>query len=244
MRLIPRYYQQEAFDAARKHMIESPEPGILELATGAGKSIIIAMLADWLAQKGRRVLMLTDSSDLVSQNHAKYLATGNDAGIFSAKLGKKHSKHQVIFASVQSIARSLARFADGFSLIVIDECFRGDTLIATEHGNITIADLAAMPNYPKVKCMDESAGAVMLDTPVRCFQNGTKRVSYLRHSEGVIVCTPTHRFYSAGSWVRASQLKPGQRLMLMDSSSGFLTRLRRALAAVAKELYRSAWIRQ
>lgn len=122
MRLTPRYYQQEAFDAARKHMIESPEPGILELATGAGKSIIIAMLADWLAQKGRRVLMLTDSSDLVSQNHAKYLATGNDAGIFSAKLGKKHSKHQVIFASVQSVARSLARFDDGFSLIVIDEC--------------------------------------------------------------------------------------------------------------------------
>lgn len=73
MRLTPRYYQQEAFDAAVAHLVKSDEPGILELATGAGKSIIVAMLADWLAGKNRRVLVLTHSSDLVKQNHAKYL---------------------------------------------------------------------------------------------------------------------------------------------------------------------------
>lgn len=122
MRLTPRYYQQEAFDAAVAHMLKTDEPGILELATGAGKSIIIAMLADWLAAKKRRVLVLTDSSDLVQQNHAKYLMTGNDAGIFSAKLGKKQHRHQVIFAGIQSVARNLSKFDEAFSLVIVDEC--------------------------------------------------------------------------------------------------------------------------
>lgn len=122
MRLTPRYYQQEAFDAAVAHVLKTDEPGILELATGAGKSIIIAMLADWLAGKNRRVLVLTDSSDLVSQNHEKYLMTGNDAGIFSAKLGKKNHRHQVIFGGIQSVARNLEKFDSPFSLIVVDEC--------------------------------------------------------------------------------------------------------------------------
>ena len=121
MRLTPRYYQQEAFDAAVAHLVKSDEPGILELATGAGKSIIVAMLADWLATKNRRVLVLTHSSDLVKQNHAKYLMTGNDAGIFSAKLGKKNHRHQVIFGGVQSVVRSLEKFDQPFSLIIVDE---------------------------------------------------------------------------------------------------------------------------
>lgn len=121
MRLTPRYYQQEAFDAAVAHLIKSDEPGILELATGAGKSIIVAMLADWLAAKNRRVMVLTHSSDLVAQNHAKYLLTGNDAGIFSAKLGKKNSRHRVIFGGVQSVVRSLSKFTEPVSLILVDE---------------------------------------------------------------------------------------------------------------------------
>ena len=127
MRLTPRYYQQEAFDAAVAHLVKSDEPGILELATGAGKSIIVAMLADWLAGKNRRVLVLTHSSDLVKQNHAKYLMTGNDAGIFSAKLGKKNHRHQVIFGGVQSVVRSLDKFDQPFSLIIVDECHQVST---------------------------------------------------------------------------------------------------------------------
>lgn len=122
MRLTPRYYQTEAFEASVKHLIKTDEPGILELATGAGKSIIIAMLAEWLAGKNRRVLALTDSSDLVEQNHEKYLMTGNDAGIFSAKLGKKNHKHQVIFGGIQSVARNLKKFDEPISLIIVDEC--------------------------------------------------------------------------------------------------------------------------
>lgn len=239
MRLKPRYYQQEAFDAAVAHMLKTDEPGILELATGAGKSIIIAMLADWLAAKNRRVLVLTDSSDLVQQNHAKYLMTGNDAGIFSAKLGKKQHRHQVIFAGIQSVARNLTKFDEAFSLVIVDECFHGDTKIKTEAGEFEISRLASMSALPRIYCVDESSGQLLLDPPVRCFQNGTKSVSLLKHSEGDLKCTNTHKFYTGSSWVPASEIKEGQTLYMLDSCSGFMQRLRRALVAVAKELLQS-----
>lgn len=122
MQLIPRDYQQAAYNESVKYLKSTDKPGILNLATGAGKSIIVAMMAEWLHRNDKRVLVLTHSSDLVQQNHAKYLMTGNEAGIFSAKLGKKHSRHQVIFGGVQSIVRSLHLFTESVSLIVIDEC--------------------------------------------------------------------------------------------------------------------------
>lgn len=116
-----REYQQEAVNAAKSHLIESDEPAILDLATGAGKSLIIAALAEWIHKAGKRVLVLTHSSDLVAQNAAKYRATGAKCGIYSAKLNKKEAENHVIFAGVQSVARNLDYFA-GFSLVVIDEC--------------------------------------------------------------------------------------------------------------------------
>ena len=121
MQLVPRDYQETAFKKAVDYLKKTSEPGILNLATGAGKSIIIAMLADCLHKKNKRVWVLTHSSDLVEQNHAKYKLTGNDAGIFSAKLGVKNHNHQVIFAGIQSVVRSLNKFDKPISLILIDE---------------------------------------------------------------------------------------------------------------------------
>lgn len=115
-----RDYQKEAVQAAKRHLVKSDEPAILDLATGAGKSIIIASIAEWIHKAGKRVLVLTHSSDLVAQNAEKYRLTGAECGIYSAKLNKKQSSHHVIFAGIQSVARNLSEF-EGFSLVCIDE---------------------------------------------------------------------------------------------------------------------------
>ena len=46
----PRYYQQESHDAAMAHVRKSALPCVIELPTGAGKSVVVAMLADSLHQ--------------------------------------------------------------------------------------------------------------------------------------------------------------------------------------------------
>ena len=47
-----RDYQQDAVNAAIAHMKKSTEPSLLELATGAGKSLIVAAIAQWVHEFG------------------------------------------------------------------------------------------------------------------------------------------------------------------------------------------------
>ncbi|TVP57591.1 MAG: DEAD/DEAH box helicase [Halomonadaceae bacterium] len=116
-----RPYQQEAVDATLRHFRRTDESAVIVLPTGAGKSLVIAELAR-LAR--RRILVLTHVKELVEQNHAKYQSYGLTGGIFSAGLKRRENRHQVTFASVQSVAANLAQFRDEYSLLIIDECHR------------------------------------------------------------------------------------------------------------------------
>ncbi len=116
-----RDYQQQAVHAVIRYFRRVSDPAVLVLPTGAGKSLVIAELAR-LARG--RVLVLTHVKELVSQNQQKYQSYGLDGGIYAAGLGLKQTTQQVIFASVQSVARNLADFCAQFSLLIIDECHR------------------------------------------------------------------------------------------------------------------------
>ncbi len=116
-----RPYQQEAVEATLNHFRKSDESAVIVLPTGAGKSLVIAELAR-LAR--RKILVLTHVKELVEQNHAKYQSYGLTGGIFSAGLKRKESRHQVTFASVQSVSANLDQFRDEYSLVIIDECHR------------------------------------------------------------------------------------------------------------------------
>jgi len=97
-------------------------PGLLELATGAGKSWIAAAIADWVYQhSGKKVLCLQPSKELTEQNAEKYLATGNPASIFSASAGSKCMRHNVIYATPGTVKNSLSRFGDAFGAVILDE---------------------------------------------------------------------------------------------------------------------------
>jgi len=121
MTLQLRPYQLDAVQATLEHFRRSSEAAVIVLPTGAGKSLVIAELAR-LAK--RRILVLAHVKELVEQNHSKYQGYGLQASIFAAGLNRKEASQQVVFGSVQSVARNLDAFADEFSLIIIDECHR------------------------------------------------------------------------------------------------------------------------
>jgi len=117
-----RPYQQAAVDAATQWMKKCIMPGLLELATGAGKSYICAAIADWVHQtSGKRVLCLQPSRELCEQNHEKYLLTGNQASIFSAAAGSKCMRYPVVYATPGTVKNSLSRFGDQFGAVILDE---------------------------------------------------------------------------------------------------------------------------
>src|SRR5690606_10372074 len=116
-----RDYQKQAVENAVKHFRASPDPAVIVLPTGAGKSLVIAELA---RRAQGRVLVLAHVRELVEQNHAKFVGFGGEAGIYSAGLSRKESVQKTIFGSIQSVARASADFFADFSLLIIDECHR------------------------------------------------------------------------------------------------------------------------
>lgn len=120
--LTPRPYQKEAHDSAWDFIRTSTDPCLIEAATGAGKSIIVALLADTIHKhSGKRVLCLCPSGELVEQNGLKMKDAGIPHSIFSASLGRKSTRHPIIVGTPGTIKNSLGRFGSDIGAIVIDE---------------------------------------------------------------------------------------------------------------------------
>ena len=117
-----RPYQQAAHDAVIDWIKTCLDPCLVEAATGSGKSLLVAAIAASIhAMSGKKILCIAPSSELVEQNFEKYLATGEKASIFSASLGKKDMRHNVIFGTPGTISNQVRKFGKQFAAVVIDE---------------------------------------------------------------------------------------------------------------------------
>jgi len=120
MKLRP--YQLKAADAVWQHIKASVDPCLIEAATGAGKSLIIASLAATIHQTtGKKVLCLAPSAELVQQNREKMINSGHKASMFSASAGAKDLRHNVVFGSPLTVKNRISRFQSGYAAVVIDE---------------------------------------------------------------------------------------------------------------------------
>lgn len=120
--MILRDYQQEAVNMALTWMKKCLDPAVLDLCTGAGKSLIVAELAKWFDENtSKKVLVLAPSRELVEQNRAKYLSTGYPASVYCASI-EKCLKHNIIFGTPQTVGNSIEKFGSNFACVIIDEC--------------------------------------------------------------------------------------------------------------------------
>lgn len=119
-----RDYQQNAIDAVFDYWSKGGGNPLIDMATGTGKSVVIAnlgktCLANW---SDMRILMLVHVRELVQQNAQALLRAWPQCplGINSAGLGRRDSHSQVLFASVQSVFRK-PELLGPRDLILIDE---------------------------------------------------------------------------------------------------------------------------
>lgn len=105
------------------------------LAVGAGKSWIMVDVA----KQFKRVVVLQPCLELVKQNHEKLVNSGlNTTMIDSAHKGDWNADY--IYTTPQTLCKNIAKCAEP-DLVIVDECFTGDTLIATPDGYKKIKDI-------------------------------------------------------------------------------------------------------
>lgn len=125
MTITLRPYQQEAIDAVLSYWRDGGGNPLVDLATGLGKSVVIAKLTRDLLESypTMRVLMLVHVRELVEQNFRQMLRLWPAApiGINSAGLGRRDLRSQILFASVQSVYREDAYSLGERDLVLVDE---------------------------------------------------------------------------------------------------------------------------
>jgi DNA repair protein RadD len=114
-----RSYQQRAIDDTRASLQAGARAPLLVLPTGGGKTCILASVAATAASRGRRVLILVHRRELIHQTSSKLAWVGLNHGIIAAGVAPTDAPVQV--ASVQTLARRLARIDWQPGLIIIDE---------------------------------------------------------------------------------------------------------------------------
>lgn len=120
-----RPYQQSACDAALSYMRTTTSPCLIDAAPAAGKSHMIAHIADRLhaISGGKRILCLAPNAKLVAQNKEKMDLTGHKSSIFSASAGAKSTRHHIVFGTPGTVNNAISRFNTGeYCAVVVDEC--------------------------------------------------------------------------------------------------------------------------
>ncbi|WP_338928362.1 DEAD/DEAH box helicase family protein [Roseomonas mucosa] len=119
-----RYYQEAAVDAVWDGMAKHDGNLLAVLPTGTGKALCICELVRRALQgyPETRILVLTHSRELVEQNYLemKRLWPEVNAGIYSAGLKRRDTRHNVIFGSIQSI-HNKAYQIQTCDLLIVDE---------------------------------------------------------------------------------------------------------------------------
>lgn len=111
-------YQVNVVSKIQQDM-NTPGNSLVVMATGAGKSLIIAEIAKWLRQP---ILILQPSVEILRQNKEKLLAVvGEDeVGVYSASMNEKNIKRYTL-ATIGSVYRK-PEFFKHFKLVIVDEC--------------------------------------------------------------------------------------------------------------------------
>lgn len=110
-----RPYQVEAINLAI-----AAQSGILEMATGAGKTLTVAALCDALNKdSGLRTIVVVPSSDLVDQTITSFHLVGLDVGCYSGST--KDIEHDHVIATWQALQNN-PQLLKQFDAIIIDEC--------------------------------------------------------------------------------------------------------------------------
>ena len=120
-----RPYQSASIDALFEYWAAEKGNGLIVLPTGAGKSLVLAALCQRLltSYPTLRIGIVTHVRELIAQNYQELLRLwpSAPAGIYSAGIGRRDARAQILFCGIQSVWNKTDQIG-AFDLLLVDEC--------------------------------------------------------------------------------------------------------------------------
>ena len=126
-----RDYQQNAVDKIRRFFGKGKH-AILQAPTGAGKTIIFSYIAQNAASKGKKVLILTNRTELLTQTGGSLEQFGVDPYLVRAGTKFLNFESDVFVAMCQTLRNRIKEpmwrnwIKNHIDLVIIDECHLQD----------------------------------------------------------------------------------------------------------------------
>ena len=126
----PRFYQTEAKEAVIHRIKENAAKGVasrilVDAAAGAGKTIMMALIAQHVHQRGGRVLQIARQPILAEQTYREFYDFGVPAAMYAAKFNKRQVA-QITVGTEGTIVNGLEDFNKPVDLLLIDESHQVD----------------------------------------------------------------------------------------------------------------------
>jgi len=210
--VVLRDYQVEIIN----EFLRNPQ-SLQEIATGAGKTLITAALS-WQAGHYGRSIVIVPNKSLVTQTETDYSNLGLDVGVYFGdrkEWGRQHTictwqSLNILLKNTKSGAAdcTIGDFLEDVVLVMVDECFSGDSKVLTTTGYKAIKD---MQQGDKVINYSETTKEFKVDTVIKQHKNLTdlhsEKMYELEFDNGIkIQVTGNHKFLTNLGWCRADEL--------------------------------------
>ena len=145
-----RDYQEDAVNAIYEYWETGKgKNSLVSAPTASGKSIMIAEFCKRTCTENKnvRIVCVTHTRELISQNEKELKLHWKEAntGIYSAGLGKRQTKAQILFVGIQSVYKRAFELGK-VDIILVDECHLIPRAAETRYGQF-ISDMhIANPN--------------------------------------------------------------------------------------------------
>lgn len=181
--------------------------GMLIAGTGAGKTLITAVLCDLYERVcGLKIVVIVPNIDLIGQTADELRMVDLVVGTYSGD--SKSLEENIIVSTWQSIQNN-PMIMSQFQAVIVDECFHGATPVLTKSGWKDIQDI--LPGEIVIN-FSENDGSFKEDVVVEVHRNlttsKTEHMFLLEFDNDVkIRVTGNHKFLTKNrGWVRADDL--------------------------------------
>lgn len=132
-----RPYQEQAIEALFEYWAAEDGNPLIDLATGTGKSLIMAKIVERLVSDypDMRIACVTHVAELIEQSYLELLGIWPFApvGIYSAGLGRRDARSQILFCGIQTV-HDKAREIGHIDVLMVDEAHLIPANSATMYG--------------------------------------------------------------------------------------------------------------